>query len=380
MSTAKAEHFAPLDWGLFLITALIWGSSFLFIRIAVADVRPGLIAFLRLALGVATLAAFPATRRSVPWSAWPRIAAVGVSWMAIPFYLFSVALQWIDSSVAGMLNGAVPLFVAIIASAVARRLPGWRQQLGLAIGFVGVVIVSLPGIAGARATAIGIALVLMATVCYGIAVNLTAPLQKQYGALPVIWRAEIVALALLIPMGASSVAASSFSITSVLALIALGALGTGVAFGLFVTLVGRVGPTRASVTAYIMPLVAMVAGALVRHETLGPSAFLGTVLILAGAFLATRAEVAKPAKATLANVAVVLMILFGADDAKAQVSRSAIGDSPCVNDAPIFMNPPGTMSILTGLVRRVSEAARSAATDTNRIPGEQCDSSYSCLS
>src|SRR5262245_39986188 len=188
MSTAKSEGFGALDWGLLLGTSLIWGSSFLFIRLAVTDVRPGLIVFLRLALGVATLAAFPASRRSVPWSAWPRIAAVGISWMTVPFFLFSVALQWIDSSVAGMLNGAVPLFVAIIASAVARRLPGWRQQLGLFIGLAGVVIVSLPSITGAKATTLGIALVLVATVCYGIAVNLTAPLQKQYGALPVIWR------------------------------------------------------------------------------------------------------------------------------------------------------------------------------------------------
>jgi drug/metabolite transporter (DMT)-like permease len=318
MSTAKSEPFGALDWGLLGVTALIWGSSFLFIRLAVTDMRPGLIAFLRLALGVATLAAFPASRRSVPWSAWPRIAAVGISWMAAPFFLFSVALQWIDSSVAGMLNGAVPLFVAIIASAVARRLPGWRQQLGLLIGLVGVVIVTLPSISGARATALGIALVLVATVCYGIAVNLTAPLQKQYGALPVIWRAEIVAMVLLVPMGASALPASSFSLTSVLALTALGALGTGIAFGTFVTLVGRVGPTRASVTAYIMPVVAMVAGALVRHEPLGPSAFIGTVLILAGAFLVSRPERSKQATVTLAKAAVVLALLVGAERATAQ--------------------------------------------------------------
>lgn len=329
MSTVKSESFAPLDWGLLLLTALIWGSSFLFIRVAVADIRPGLVVFLRLALGVATLAAFPASRRKVPWSAWPRIAAVGISWMALPFYLFGVALQWIDSSVAGMLNGAVPLFVAIIATAVARRLPGWRQQLGLLVGFAGVVVVSLPSIAGARATAIGIALVLVASVCYGIAVNLTAPLQKQFGALAVIWRAEIVALVLLIPMGASGLLASAFSFTSALAVLALGALGTGVAFGTFVTLVGRVGPTRASVTAYIMPLVAMVAGALVRHESLGASAFIGMLLILTGAFLISGTEWRKPAAVTLGKAAVVVVaLLVGAQRAFTQEAAPVLAGVP----------------------------------------------------
>ncbi|HEU4993812.1 MAG TPA: EamA family transporter [Gemmatimonadaceae bacterium] len=323
MSTTKSEGFGALDWGLLLSTSLIWGSSFLFIRLAVTDIRPGLIVFLRLALGVATLAAFPASRRPVPWSAWPRIAAVGISWMTVPFFLFSVALQWIDSSVAGMLNGAVPLFVAIIASAVARRLPGWRQQLGLFIGLAGVVIVSLPSIAGAKATALGIALVLVATVCYGIAVNLTAPLQKQHGALPVIWRAEIVAMVLLVPMGAAGLGASSFSVTSVLALVALGALGTGIGFATFVTLVGRVGPTRASVTAYLMPLVAMVAGALVRHEPLGASAFVGTILILAGAFLVSRPDRSRQAAVSLAKAAVVLAMLAGAHRAWAQEPTGA---------------------------------------------------------
>lgn len=297
MSTPKSAHFATLDWALLAGAALLWGSSFLFMRVAVEDMRPGLIVFLRLALGVMTLAVFPATRRSVPWSAWPRIAVVGITWMAAPFLLFSFALQWIDSSFAGMLNGAVPLFTAIIAAAVARRVPGWRQQLGLLVGLIGVVVVSIPSVAGARATALGTALVLLATFLYGVAVNVLAPLQKQYGPLPIIWRAEIVATLLLVPMGAAALPSSTFSVSSTLAVIALGALGTGVAFGMFVTLVGRVGSTRASVTAYFLPPVAIMMGALVLREPVGLSAVVGTLLIIAGAWLVSRAESVPPMSA-----------------------------------------------------------------------------------
>lgn len=287
MSTTKSEPFAGLDWALLAGTALIWGSSFLFMRIAVDNLRPGLVAFLRLALGVATLALFPATRRPVPWSAWPRIALVGISWMAAPFFLFSVALQWIDSSVAGMLNGAVPLFAAVIAAGVARRMPGWRQQLGLTIGLLGVVVVSMPSTAGASASALPEA---------------------------------------------------SFSVRSALAIIALGALGTGVAFGMFVTLVGRVGSTRASVTAYFLPPVAIMMGALVLREPLGPSAFVGTLLIIAGAYLVSRAESAKAAATTLAKAATVIALLAGAGRASAQTSATP-------HLSPVTLPPPDRATV-----------------------------------
>ena len=91
----SSEHapFSAVDWALLAMAALIWGSSFLFIGVAVDHLSPMLVAFLRLALGVVVLGAIPAARRKVPRSDWPAIALVGVTWMAAPFILFSVALQ-----------------------------------------------------------------------------------------------------------------------------------------------------------------------------------------------------------------------------------------------------------------------------------------------
>jgi drug/metabolite transporter (DMT)-like permease len=288
VSGRELGAFTGVDWVLLAAVAVMWGSSFLFIDIGVDHFRPELVAFLRVAFGAATLAAVPAARRAVPRSDWPAIALLGVIWMAIPFLLFPVAQQWIDSSLAGMLNAAAPLFTAVVAALFARRLPPGRQQAGLLIGFLGVVVIGLPSAGGAHATALGAGLVLLATLLYGIAFNLATPLEQRYGALPVIWRAQLVALVLLAPVGLASVPGSSFAWSSLLAVAALGCFGTALAFAAFTTLAGRVGSTRASVSVYFVPLVAIAVGALARDEAIAAAAMLGTGLVVAGAYLASR--------------------------------------------------------------------------------------------
>lgn len=287
---SSLSPFTPVDWALLAAVAAMWGSSFLFIDIGVDHLRPELVAFMRLALGVATLAAIPGARRAVPRSDWPAIALLGVVWMAVPFTLFPLAQQWIASSLAGMLNASAPLFTGLVAALAWRRLPGARQVVGLLVGFLGVLVVAWPSVRGAHATALGATLVLLATLLYGVAFNLAAPLEQRHGALPVVWRAEIVALALLAPMGLASVPDSSLAWSSLVAVAALGCLGTALAFGAFTTLVGRVGSTRASVAVYFLPPVAIVLGALVRGERVAAVSVLGTALVALGAFLTTRSE------------------------------------------------------------------------------------------
>jgi drug/metabolite transporter (DMT)-like permease len=272
----------------------MWGSSFLFIDLGVEHLRPELVALLRLAFGAAILAAIPAARRGVPRSDWPAIALLGTVLMAVPFVLFPLAEQWIDSSLAGMLSAAAPLFTALVATLVARQLPGARQRAGLLLGFLGVLAISWPSLGDAHATALGAALVLLATLLCGIGFNLAAPLQQRDGALPVLWRAQLVALLLLAPAGLASVPASSFAWSSLLAVAALGSLGTALAFAAFTTLVGRVGSTRASVSVYFLPVVAIALGALFRDEAITAASVLGTGLVAAGAYLTSRKERRMP--------------------------------------------------------------------------------------
>ena len=292
-AAASAAAFTPLDWALLSGVALSWGASFLFIELGLDHFEPGLVAFLRVFFGAVTLALVPGARRPVARAEWPLIALLGVVWMAVPFMLFSVAQQWIESSLAGMINAAAPLFTALIAAIAVRHLPGRMQAAGLAIGFLGVVAVASPSLGEGESGTLGVVLVLLATVLYGCAFNLAGPLQRRNGALPVIWRAQLVALLLLLPFGAAGAADSEFAWESLLPMIALGSIGTALAYVWFATLVGHVGATRGSVTLYFIPVVAILLGALLLEETIAAAAILGTALVLCGAYLTSRQEPAR---------------------------------------------------------------------------------------
>lgn len=280
--------FTGADWALVAAVALMWGSSFLLIDVGVEHFAPELVALLRVGFGAATLAVVPAARRAVPREAWRGIAALGVVWMAAPFVLFGIAQQSIDSSLAGMLNGAAPLFTALIAGVVARQLPSGKRAAGLAIGFAGVVAISWPALRGADATAAGAGLVVLAVLLYGVAFNITGPLQRRHGNLPVIWRAQLVALVVLAPPGLASAPGSTFAWSSLVAVAVLGCLGTALAFVAMTTLVGRVGSTRASITIYFLPAVAIVLGALLNDEAIAAISIAGTALVTLGAWRTSR--------------------------------------------------------------------------------------------
>jgi drug/metabolite transporter (DMT)-like permease len=284
------EAFGSVEWGLLAAVATIWGSSFILMAIGLDAFRPGVITLARVALGAATLALFPKARLPVEPEHRLRIAVLGVIWIAIPLTIFPIAQQWINSSVTGMLNGAMPITSVIWATLLLRSLPGWRQVLGIGIGFVGVVAISIPEVTGSSSTALGVALVLVALVLYGLSANLAVPLQQRYGALPVLLRAQLVALVFVTPYGLFHINGSSWAWDSALAMIPLGVLGTGLAFVFMATLVGRAGASRGSIAIYFVPVVAIVLGVLVRNETIEPIAALGTGAVLVGAWIASRKE------------------------------------------------------------------------------------------
>lgn len=289
-SGSRSEAFGAQEWLLLSGIAAIWGSSFLFIDIGLASLRPGVIALARIGLGTVALALFPAARRGIDRADTLRVAFLGLIWMVLPLILFPVAQQWIDSSVAGMLNGAVPLFGAAWAVLLLRRPLARAQTVGLLVGFAGVVAISWPELEGSRATTLGAGLVVLAVVCYGLAVNLAVPLQQRYGALPVLLRAQLSALVLLVPVGLWSLPGSRLGWGPALAMLPLGTLGTGLAFVLMTTLVGRAGGPRGAVATYFIPVVAITLGVVFLGERVAPAALLGTALVLAGAWLTSRRE------------------------------------------------------------------------------------------
>ena len=294
----RLEAFGPAEWGLLAVIATIWGASFVLMDIGLAAFEPGLISLLRVGLGALALLAVPRARRTrIDREDWPRVALLGVVWMGVPLLLFPVAQQWIDSSVAGMINGAMPLTVAAWSALLLGRLPGRAQAVGLLVGFAGIVAIALPELplgrlatSGTSLTALGTGLVFLATVLYGLAANLAVPLQQRYGALAVLLRAQGVALVVIAPFGLAALPGSRFALGPALAMVPLGVLGTGLAFVLMATLIGRVGGPRGSIAIYFVPVVAMLLGVIALGETIHPLAIAGTGLVLIGAWRTSRRE------------------------------------------------------------------------------------------
>lgn len=284
------DAFGTADWGLLAGIATVWGSSFLFISVGLDAFEPGVVTLARVGLGFSALVLVPRARRPVERADMPRIAALGILWIAIPLTLFPIAQQWIDSSVAGMINGAVPITTAAWASLLLGALPGRRQLLGIGIGFAGVVLIFLPELQDSSATALGAALVALAVVLYGLSANMAVPLQQKYGALPVVLRAQMWSMLVVVPVGIAQLPNSTWAWDSALAMVPLGFLGTGLAFYFMATLVGRVGGTRGSIAIYFLPIVAIGLGVLIRDEVVDPIAVVGTVLVLGGAWVTSRRE------------------------------------------------------------------------------------------
>jgi len=282
--------FSVGDWSLFCSIALIWGSSFLFIAIALDSVEPGLITWGRVGLGAAVLNALPRARVRLDAEDRFRMVLLSLLWVAVPFTLFPLAEQHISSAVTGMLNGSMPLFAALVAGVLLRTPPGPAQAAGLGVGLLGTLLVSLDGLGEGGNAWLGVVLALAATVCYGFAINIAAPLQRRYGSLAVMARMLLLATLWTAPFGVWSVPGSSWEAGPVLSVAFIGAVGTGLAFVVMATLVGSVGSTRASMATYLIPVVALVLGVVFRDEHVGWWAVAGVALVVAGAYLASRPE------------------------------------------------------------------------------------------
>jgi drug/metabolite transporter (DMT)-like permease len=281
-----------MGWLLVVVPGVIWGASFLFIAEGLQAVAPMGVTFVRIAVGFVTLSLVPSARRPIVRGDRLKTALLGILWLAFPLSMFPLAEQHVSSALAGMLNGATPVFAALVASVLARRAPSRRVAAGLAIGFAGAALIALPSLSSASAATDrvtsqtpGILMILMALVSYAFAYSLARPLQQRNGALPVIWRALAVALALTAPLGAPALANARWTGRSVVSLLALGALGTGVAYAMLATAAGRMDATRASANNFIIPVVSLLLGITIRHEQVSSVAIVGAGICLTGAWV-----------------------------------------------------------------------------------------------
>lgn len=274
-----------LDWILVACPGIIWGTSFLFVAEGLRSIGPNGIAFAQITIGFLVLSLLPGGHKSVDGVAYLKIVLLGFLWFALRFTLFTTAQQSVSSAVTGMLNGSAPLFVAIVASFLAKKLPPGRVIVGIVVGMCGTAFIALPSLHGGKNSFFGILLVLTACCAYGFALNLARPLQQQFGALPVIRRSLGAAAFFTLPLGALDLSKAHWALTPALCVISLGVFNTGIAFVLMTIAAGRVGATQASAATFLVPPIALALGVVIRHEQISPLHVIGSVICVTGAWM-----------------------------------------------------------------------------------------------
>jgi drug/metabolite transporter (DMT)-like permease len=285
------------EWRLVLLVSLVWGASFTFIELGLETLHPTVIAFARVLFGSGLLLLHPRARTpAVPIDVtdrW-RLAALGLLWMAGPMVLIPWAQQVVGSSVAGMVNGSLPVLTVVVTALLLRRWPASAQLWGVLAGSTGITLIALEQGGRSPSSAGGVALLVLAFVLLAVAANLAVPLTQRYGSLAVVLRAQLFALGVLLPAALLAMPASTFSWRSALAMVPLGLLSSGVAYVALAQLVGSVGADRGTVALYGVPVVAMVLGRLLFDEHIRTLGLIAAVLVIGGAWLTGRRRPPRP--------------------------------------------------------------------------------------
>ena len=298
-----------IDWGLFLLLGFFWGSSYLFIKIGVdAGLQPFTLVSLRLVIGFALLGVIalltrerlPRDRRTIG-----HLAVIGVLSVALPFCLISWAEQDVDSTLAAVINGAIPLVVIVIAALL---LPDegltWPRIAGIGVGLVGLVI-----LVGFDPATLGTSGVLPVAALVGSTVSYAAGgvwARRFLGHVrpPALALGEVgFALLFVAPLAVLFEGAGGLprSADGWFAALWLGLLGSGFAFLIFFRLLGRWDATRTSMVAYLIPVFGLVLGAAVLGERVGPALIVGTSLIVGGIALVNLRRAPAPSESGVAG-------------------------------------------------------------------------------
>ncbi|MGI8778719.1 MAG: DMT family transporter [Solirubrobacteraceae bacterium] len=277
-------------WGLFAAVSVLWGIPYLFIKLAVEDLSPVMVAFGRIAVAFAILLPYAIHKGALRGIGrhWKPLLVYSVVEIVLPWPLIGFGEQRVTSGLAAILIAAVPLVVALMALRVDpdERAEGARLG-GLVLGFAGVVVLLGLDVAGRPGELLGALAILLATVGYAAGPMIV---KHRFGELdplgPVTASMGISAL-VLAPVAAFSVPPSVPSGQTLMSVLVLGLACSALAFLLFFALIGEVGPGRATVITYVNPIVAVALGVALLGEGLGPSAVAGLLLILAGSWLST---------------------------------------------------------------------------------------------
>ena len=271
---------------------MLWGSGFLLIKIALEGMSPIQIVLGRLlAAAVAMLVIVAYRKEALPrrLTPWAHLTVMAVVTNIAPYFLFAWAEQHISSGLAGVLNATTPLFTLVFAVSTHTERLTVPRVFGLALGFLGVVVLAAPWRdGGVGSSLLGVGASLLASACYATSYVYARRFlsARQFSPL-VLSTGHMVAGAVLLGILAPGVALQHMALTTsvVTSVIVLGVIGTGIAYVLNYRLIADEGATAASTVTYLLPIVAVLLGLAVLSEPVGWNLAVGALIVLVGVAL-----------------------------------------------------------------------------------------------
>jgi drug/metabolite transporter (DMT)-like permease len=280
----------PRGYPIALLTlAFLWGSSFLFIEVALDDVEPTVMMALRLFFGAATLVpvlvAQRGARRAVTdlRRAGRALWFLGVVNAAVPFTLIAWGQQYIDSGIAAIANASLPIFVVLFAIRFrpSERATGLRL-VGLIAGFVGVAVLTGGEFDGSWSGVVGTLAVVSASVLYAIGALYAQARVEQVDSIVLAAGSAVTGMLALLPLALAQLPGQTPSWETWASVAVLGVGGMAAGQLLYYVVIDRYGSSRASLVTYLLPVIALLLGALILDEPVEATALIGLVLILSG--------------------------------------------------------------------------------------------------
>ncbi|GLZ43085.1 DMT family transporter [Actinokineospora sp. NBRC 105648] len=297
-----------VNLALFVLLAVIWGSSYTFIKVAVGGLTPAQLVLARVLLGAIVLFAVTrVTKDRLPrdLAVWGHIAVTAILGMVAPFLLLAWGEQRTSAAMAGVLIAATPLLtLAAVTAALPAERATWRKGVGFALGFVGVVLVIAPW-SSSGGSLTGQLAVLGAAACYAAQTVYVKKMLAQRGIPPLVSATSQVIMATVLQLIVTPFFTwhePRFTAGIVVSVALLGIVGTGVAYLIYFRLIGDIGAANASAVNYLVPITAVLISLITLNDHITWNMIVGTLLVLAAlAFAENRLSTLKQAPPTPAR-------------------------------------------------------------------------------
>jgi len=296
LSSSKAKGFF-----LIFMTGLLWGPNFLFIKVAVSEVPPVTLVFLRLAIGAGALFLISLFQKIGLWQwrqHWKVFALMGISMNVIPFLLITHAELYISSALTGILNSLAIIFTAVIAHYFGPHDPLTKNRIaGIFSGVLGLTVIYAPLLWHKNAGSIlGVLMMILASLSYGVGIAYVRTHLQKIPSMTALTAQMIASAVILLPF--SLIIDHPFSLPfpsmeAVYSLLALGAIGSGVSFIFYYKAIEVAGGTYATLSVFLLAIFAILFGALFLHEQISWNEYIGTFFILLGLVAVNPAPVKK---------------------------------------------------------------------------------------